>query len=121
MPLRRLNSASASIGGISRKITLYQPGARNVIDGGNLPPDPQSICWGSIRSPQGQELDHAQGIGQEVKHIIRIPYQSPVTGDMQAGFENRMFQIRYIADEDEMHWFLDLYCSEIGQNAGGSA
>ena len=118
MPLRRLSSSPHSIGGRSRQITLYQPGGRNATDGGNLPPNPVFTVWGSIRTPKGEEWDRAQQIAQEVQHIIGISYQTGVTQDMLAGFENRMFQIRFILDEDEMHWSLDLYCSEIGQNAG---
>jgi hypothetical protein len=37
---------------------------------------------------------------------------------MTVGFEGRTFRIKYIEDEDEMHFFLFLYCAEIGQNAG---
>jgi head-tail adaptor len=37
---------------------------------------------------------------------------------MTVVFEGRTFQIHFVEDEDEMHFFLNLYCSEIGQNAG---
>ena len=39
---------------------------------------------------------------------------------MLVGFEGEMWQINYIEDEDRRHVFLDLYCAEIGQNAGSS-
>jgi SPP1 family predicted phage head-tail adaptor len=123
MPLRRMITTDPnSIGAINRQITVFAPGTRNVTDGGTLPPSPLFTSWASIRTLRGDELDRAQQIAQDVQHCLRIPYQwgVPVTGDMTVGFEKRTFQIRYIADPDEMHTWLDLYCAEVGQNAGGS-
>jgi hypothetical protein len=31
-----------------------------------------------------------------------------------------MWQINHIQDEDRRHIFLDLYCAEVGQNAGSA-
>jgi SPP1 family predicted phage head-tail adaptor len=119
MPLRRLSSSPNSIGGMSRQITLnYASAGRNTTDGGPLPPSPATTSWASIRALKGDELDKADQIAQEADHIVRIPYQYPVNLSMTVGFEGRTFQIKYIEDEDEMHFFLDLYCAEIGQNAG---
>jgi SPP1 family predicted phage head-tail adaptor len=104
---------------MSRQITLnYASAGRNPTDGGPLPPSPAVTSWASIRALKGDELDKADQIAQEADHIVRIPYQSPVTLDMTVKFEGRTFQIKYIEDEDELHFFLDLYCAEIGQNAG---
>lgn len=119
MPLRRLSSSPNSIGGMSRLITLnYSSAGRNATDGGPLPPSPAITTWASIRALKGDELDKADQIAQEADHIVRIPYQSPVTLDMTVGFEGRTFEIKYIEDPDELRFFLDLYCDEIGQNAG---
>jgi SPP1 family predicted phage head-tail adaptor len=119
MPLRRLSSAPGAIGGMSRQVTLYYASAgRNTTDGGPLPPSPAFTTWASIRALQGEELDKAQLIAQEADHLVHIPYQFPVTLDMTVGFEGRTFEIKYIEDQDELHFFLDLYSAEIGQNAG---
>jgi SPP1 family predicted phage head-tail adaptor len=118
MPLRRLSSARHSIGGLSRQVVLMQPGGRNTADGSTFPPSPAITTWADIRSLRGEELDKAQQIAQETEHIVSIPYQIGVTLAMTVQFENRSFQIKYIEDEDERHIFLDLYCAEIGQNAG---
>lgn len=122
MPLRRLSSARHTIGGMSRQISLFLPGARNTADGSNFPASPIfKAVWADIRSLRGQELDRAQQIAQEVEHVISIAYQTGVTHNMLVEFENRSFQIHYIEDEDERHIFLDLYCAEVGQNAGSQA
>lgn len=120
MPLRRLGSTarSYSIGQMSRQIVLFQPGSRNPADGSNYPPSPAITSWADIRSLRGAELDKAQQIAQEIEHAIRIPYQTGVNQAMLVRFENRNFQVMYIEDEDERHIFLDLYCAEVGQNAG---
>ena len=122
MPLPRLSSRRHSIGGLSRQITLYQPGGRNPADGSTYPPSPvfQNV-WADIRALRGQELDKAQQIAQKVEHVISIAYQIGVNQAMLVGFENRSFLIEYIEDEDERHIFLDLYCAEIGQNAGSQS
>jgi SPP1 family predicted phage head-tail adaptor len=121
MPLKRLSSSPNSIGGMSRQVTLNAPGGRNAADGGPQPPSPVITTWANIRALKGDELDKASQIAQEAEHVIRIPYQLGVNEDMTVGFESRTFQIKYIEDQDELHWFLDLYCAEIGQNAGGTA
>lgn len=120
MPLRRLSSTREAIGGMSRQITLYLPGSR-AADGGIVPPSPFCTTWANIRSLRGAELDRADQIAQEVELTLRIPYQIGITGDMLVGFEGEMWQISYIEDEDRRHVFLDLYCAEIGQNAGQSS
>lgn len=122
MPLRRLSSARHTIGGMSRQITLMLPGGRNPADGSNYPASPAfEHVWADIRSLRGQELDRAQQIAQEVEHVISIAYQTGVTQAMLVSFENRTFLIKYIEDEDERHIFLDLYCAEVGQNAGSQS
>jgi SPP1 family predicted phage head-tail adaptor len=121
MPLRRLSSAHHSIGGFSRQIVLMLPGARNTADGSTFPPSPAITSWAEIRSLRGQELDKAQQIAQEADHMVSIPYQTGITLAMLVEFESRIFQIKYIEDEDERHVFLDLYCAEVGQNAGSQA
>jgi len=119
LPLRRLSSWSNSIGSMSRQITLnYASAGRNTADGGPLPPSPAVTSWASIRALKGEELDKADQIAQDADHIIRIPYQYPVDESMTVIFEGRTFQIKYIEDQDEMHFFLDLYCAEVDQNAG---
>ena len=118
MPLKRLSSARHSIGGMSRQVTLYLPGSR-ALDGGNVPPSPAfPPLWAEIRSLRGQELDRVDQIAQAVDLVVTIAYQTGITGDMLVGFEQEMWQISYIEDEDRRHVFLDLYCAEIGQNAG---
>jgi SPP1 family predicted phage head-tail adaptor len=106
---------------MSRRIVLLQPGARNTADGSTFPPSPSITSWAEIRALRGQELDKAQQIAQEADHIVSIPYQTGITLAMLVEFENRIFQIKYIEDEDELHIFLDLYCAEVGQNAGSQA
>jgi len=117
MPLKRLSSTRHTIGGMSRQVTLYLPGAR-AADGGSVPPSPFCTSWADIKSLKGEELDRADQIAQAVELIVSIPYQIGVTGNMLVGFESEMWQINYIEDEDRRHIFLDLYCAEIGQNAG---
>ena len=118
MPLPRLSSVQRhAIGSLSRWVTIFQPGAR-ASDGGASPPDPNFSTWASISALGGSELDKAQQIAQEVEHLITIPYQTGIRNDAQVKFENRMFLVKFIEDEDENHVFLDLYCCEIGQNAG---
>lgn len=117
MPLKRLSSSRESIGGISRQITLYLPGSR-AQDGGTTPPSPYCTTWANILSLRGAELDRADQIAQEVELTLRIPYQIGITGNMLVSFEGEMWQINYIEDQDRRHVFLDLYCAEIGQNAG---
>lgn len=102
---------------MSRQITLSQPGSPGQ-DGGNAPPSPVLTTWASIRALRGAELDKMEQIAQEADHLVSIPYQQPVSLAMLVDFEGRTFQIAYIEDEDERHIFLDLYCHEIGQNAG---
>jgi SPP1 family predicted phage head-tail adaptor len=118
MPLKRLSSSPDSIGGMSRQITLNNPGLRNPADGGSGPPNPAITTWASIRALTGAELDKAAQVATEAKHMVRIPYQPGVNGNQTVGFEGRTFQIDYIEDADEMHIFLDLWCNELGQNAG---
>jgi SPP1 family predicted phage head-tail adaptor len=117
MPLKRLSSARHSIGGMSRQVTLYLPG-RRAADGGNTPPSMVCTSWAEISSLRGAELDRADQIVQTVELVVSIPYQIGITENMLVGFEKEMWQISFIEDEDRRHVFLDLYCSEIGQNAG---
>ena len=117
MPLKRLSSARHTIGGMSRQVTLYLPGSR-AADGGNTPPSVFCTSCADIRSLRGQELDKADQIAQVVELIVTIPYQSGILDSMLVGFEAEMWQISYIEDEDRRHVFLDLYCAEVGQNAG---
>ena len=120
MPLKRLSSARHSIGGMSRQVTLYLPGSR-ATDGGNIAPSPFTTTPADIRSLRGEELDKADQIAQAVELIVTIPYQTGITGNMLVGFETEMWQINFIEDEDRRHVFLDLYCAEIGQNAGSQS
>jgi SPP1 family predicted phage head-tail adaptor len=118
MPLRRLSSARHAIGGMSRQVILLGPGLRNPADGSMFPPSPMFTCWAEIHALRGEELDKAAQIAQEADHMISIPYQIGITLAMTVQFENRIFQIKYIEDEDELHVFLNFFCAEVGQNAG---
>ena len=120
MPLPSINPNRPQIGALSRLVTFfYESAGRNTTDGGPLPPSPAFTTWASFRSLTGDELDKADEIAQEADHIICIPYQFPITLDMTAVFEGRTFQTKYIEDADgELHFFLDVYVKEIGQNAG---
>jgi SPP1 family predicted phage head-tail adaptor len=118
MPLRRLSSTHHSIGGMSRQIVLLAPGTRNPADGSTFPPSPQITTWAEIRTLRGEELDKAAQIAVEADHMVSIAYQIGITLGMLVAFENRIFLIKYIEDEDERHVFLDFYCAEVGQNAG---
>lgn len=120
MPLHRLSSAQHSIGGMSRQVTLYLPGARNS-DGTAQPPSPSLVIWADVRALRGDERDRPQVIAQEVEHVISTTYQTGIDENMLAGYENRMFEIKFIEDQDERHVFLDLFCAEVGQNAGQTA
>jgi SPP1 family predicted phage head-tail adaptor len=117
MPLKRLSSARHSIGGMSRQVTLYLPGSR-ASDGGNAPPSAFCQSPADIRSLHGEELDRVDQIAQVVELIVTIPYQDGILDSMLVGFETEMWQIKFIEDEDRRHIFLDLYCAEVGQNAG---
>jgi SPP1 family predicted phage head-tail adaptor len=105
---------------MSKAITFFTPSGRNPADGGNVPPGPAfpGPVWGSLRAAGGAELDKAQAIVQTCRHILGIPYQEGIEQDMTFVYGNRTFQINYVEDVDEMHTFLDIYCTEIGQNAG---
>lgn len=118
MPLKRLSSARHTIGGMSRQVTLFTPGGRNPVDGGDLPPSPFCTSWADIRSLRGEELDRTDQIAQKVELVVTIPYQIGIEENMLVGFEQETWQISYIEDEDRRHIFLDLYCAEVGQNAG---
>jgi SPP1 family predicted phage head-tail adaptor len=120
MPLKRLSSARHTIGGMNRQVTLFTPGGV-AGDGGNLPPSPFCTSWADIRSLRGEEMDRADQIAQVVELVVTIPYQMGILASMQVGFEDEMWQISYIEDEDRRHIFLDLYCREIGQNAGSQS
>ena len=117
MPLRRLSYVKHALGAMNKVITLYAPKNRPA-DGGMAPPDVWGTRWGDVRALGGRELEKAQQIAQEIDHTVTIMYETGISQSFQVGFENRMFQIKYIEEEDERHVFLDLYCAEIGQNAG---
>jgi SPP1 family predicted phage head-tail adaptor len=117
MPLKRLSSARHTVGGMSRQITLYAAGSRNP-DGGTSPGTAVATSWADIRSLRGEELDRADQITEDVQLIVTIPYQLGIEKNMQVGFEQELWLINYVEDEDRRHVFLDLYCAEIGQNAG---
>ena len=126
MPLPRLSARVPGPGQytnaaqMSRQVTLYRPGQRDASDGSTTPPEPFVVSWAAIRALAGDELDKAQQIAQETTHLVTLPYQSGITENMLVKFEERMFQIRYIEDPDEMHWELRIFCAEVGQNAGQS-
>jgi SPP1 family predicted phage head-tail adaptor len=117
VPLKRLSSARHSIGGMSRQITFYTPGGR-ANDGGDLPPSPFRTSWADIRSLRGEELDRTDQIAQKVELVVTVPYQTGIELGMLVSFEEETWEINYIEDEDRRHVFLDLYCAEVGQNAG---
>lgn len=117
MPLRTL-SGYTPIGAMSRQVTFFQPGIRNPVDASTGPPAAYGTSWAAIRALQGQELDKAQQIAQKVTHLVVIPYQPGIAESMTLQQEQRTFQIMAIEDPDEMHFELQLYCMEIGQNAG---
>jgi SPP1 family predicted phage head-tail adaptor len=120
MPLPRLSDRRRTIGGLTRQVTLYTPGGSNS-DGGNSPPSAFCTSWADIRTLRGEELDKAAQIAQVVELIVTIPYQTGVELNMLVGFEEEMWQIHHIQDEDRRHIFLDLYCGEVGQNAGSAS
>src|ERR1017187_4434359 len=117
MPLPRLSNHE-SIGGMHYWVQLFAPGDRNPVDGSTLPPSPAYAGWADIWAAQGAEFDKAQQIAQTCRHVVKIPYHIGVTENMTVVFERRTFQIDYVDDRDERKFFLYLYCSEIGQNAG---
>lgn len=120
MPLRRLSTAAPgahSLGGMRYLVTLYEPGLPGP-DGGATPDSPVLTCWAEVRALHGAELDKAQQIAQTVDHLVSMPYQVGPNENQLVGFQGRKLQIKYIEDEDEGRMFLDLYCEEIGQNAG---
>jgi SPP1 family predicted phage head-tail adaptor len=117
MPLRRLNAAPHSIGGMRAYVQFLAPGAPNP-GGGAAPPSPTISAWGSISALHGEERDKAAQIDQDIDHLCCIPYQPGITGNMLIVWDQRTFQIKYIEDSDEMKVFLDIYCAEVGQNAG---
>lgn len=123
MPLPRLSARLpgpgqyTSAAQMSRQVTLLLPGPRQ-LDGSSLPPEPFDISWASIRALAGEELDKAQQIAQESTHLVSIPYRIGITENMLVQFEQRVFQIKYIEDPDELHFELRLFCAELGQNAG---
>lgn len=124
MPLKRLSEVPHSVGGMRHWIVLYARGER-LPDGGDAPPSPAIETWGRVREIGGryrpEEWQKAMQIAQEVGHIVEIPYQLGVTEDMLVMFQNRRFEIKGIVDTEETRMFLDLYCAEIGQNAGEGA
>jgi SPP1 family predicted phage head-tail adaptor len=120
MPLERLKSKTKNaIGAMDRTVTFYLPGDRNG-DGSSVPGSPAFTTWAAIKTRVrgSKETDQPHQIGQISEHVISIPYQRGVLESMTIGYENRIFEIDYIVDEDEGHIFLDCICSEIGQNAG---
>jgi len=122
MPLKRLSSAEHSIGGMDKTVTFFLPGDRGG-DGSTMPGSPAFTTWARIKTRVrgSKESDEPHQIGQVSEHVITIPYQEGVLESMTVGYESRLLQIDYIVDEDEGHVFLDLICSEIGQNAGGGS
>ena len=103
---------------MSRQIQLFEPGERNVSDGSTGAPGFWGTSWAALRALQGEELDKAQQIAQEVSHLAVIPYQRGIAENFTFQFEGRSFQIKGIEDIDEMHVQLVLYAFEVGQNAG---
>lgn len=120
MPLRRLSTSapqSHSLGAMRYQVTFYEPGMPG-FDGGAMPDSPVLTTWADIRALHGAELDKAQEIAQTVDHLIGIPYQVGPNENQLIGFQGRKFQIKFIEDLDESKVWLDIYCEEIGQNAG---
>lgn len=120
MPLRRLSTSSPgshSLGAMRYYLTFYDPGQPG-FDGGAAPDSPAFFTWGDIRALHGEEFDKDHQIAQEVDHVVTIPYQVGANENQIIGFQGRKFEIKYIEDSDESRFFLDVYCCEIGQNAG---
>lgn len=109
---------------MDRWITLQSVGAA-AADGGPGVLNAVTSTWASIRGLQGAEVDRAAQIEQKCSHVVVIPWQPNVQENMQVGYldggQQRTFQIDYIEDPDEHRFVLKLFCSEIGQNAGGSS
>lgn len=121
MPLRRLSTSapgSHSLGGMRKWVTFYEPGRPSSIDGRNSPDNPAMSCWADVRALHGEELLKAQQQSQVVDHLASIVYQRGVEEDQIISFEGRKLLIKYIEDADETRMFLDVYCEEVGQNAG---
>jgi len=125
MPLPRLSARLPGPGQYSnaaqrsRQVVLYQPGAVDTTTGVQSSPDPAGPpVWAAARPLVGEEFDKAQQIAQGAGHLVNIGYQFGVTENMLVQLEGRFFQIKYIEDPDELHWELNLYCAEVGQNAG---
>jgi SPP1 family predicted phage head-tail adaptor len=125
MSLRRLCAvppaigAYTPVGAMEHQITLMAPAARDAATGRTLPPIAAGVSPALIRALSGQEKDQAQQIAQSVSHLVAIPYLPGVSESMLVVFDNRSFQIQYIQDPDERQVELQMYCSELGQNAGG--
>lgn len=120
MPLRRLSDAapgSRPLGAKRYVYTFYEPGLPGA-DGGATPDSPVFTTWGDMHAARGEELDRAEHIGQTVDHVINIQYRRGVNENMIVGGRGRKFLIKFIEDTDESQMFLDVYCEEVGQNAG---
>lgn len=123
MPLRRLSKpqvAFTPLGAYDRQIALYAPGGQDSA-GNPIPPSPAfENLWASVTALGGQEIDRAQQIAQDATHLVKMPYFAGVTESMTVQYGTRVFQIHYVEDPDERQVELRLFCSELGQNAGGS-
>ena len=99
-----------------RQIVFMAPSGRNQ-DGSYPPYSPYATAWAAIRLLQGQELDKAQQIAQEVSYLIATPWQRGITEQMKVIYQDesnaRTFEIKAIEDIDLRQVELRLLCSEV--------
>ncbi len=76
--------------------------------------------WAAIAPGAGREFVSAQQLTPELSHVIKVRYRPGITPKHRLKYAaagvTRFFPIYVIADPDERHEQLLLYCSEVQQS-----
>lgn len=71
-----------------------------------------ATVWGGVEPKTAREFVKAEGISNEVTHVVVIRYLPNVHPDYQVKFGVRQFKVISVINPDERNAYLELVCKE---------
>ncbi len=72
----------------------------------------RDTVWAQVVSLRGKERQWAEALTAESPYSVTLRYSPDVTVEMRIGFDNRLLDIKSVADPDGRRRWLVCYCVE---------
>lgn len=98
---------------LNKRVTIRQEGNTDDGMGGFIEGWSDLVTvWAGIRPRQADEFEEAEGIENEITHVVTIRYRTGIEPSMEVKYGAREFQILSVINPYEANRYLELVCVE---------